>query len=99
MKRRDFLKVGSAGLASSLLGSIGLISWTPRAHAATISQTYYITDGYITQPDGVDVYFKGFSSSRNTLNVPGEQLVVQEGDTVRITIENNLSSVMIRINR
>ncbi len=62
MKRRGFLKAGSAGLTSSLLGSIGLISWTPRARAATITKTYYITDGYITQPDGVDVYFKGFSS-------------------------------------
>jgi len=92
MKRRDFLKAGSAGLTSSLLGSIGLISWTPRARAATITKTYYITDGYITQPDGVDVYFKGFSSSSNTLNVPGEQLVVQQGDTVRLTIRNTLGT-------
>jgi FtsP/CotA-like multicopper oxidase with cupredoxin domain len=92
MKRRDFLKAGTAGIAASLLGGTGLISWTPRAHAATISRTYYITDGYLTQPDGVSVYFKGFSSTNNTLNVPGEQLVVQEGDTVRISIVNTLSS-------
>ena len=34
MKRREFLKVGSAGIASSFLGGVGLLSWTPRAEAA-----------------------------------------------------------------
>jgi hypothetical protein len=92
MKRRDFLKVGTAGVTGTLLTSIGLIAWTPRAQAATINKTYYITDGYIEQPDGADVYFKGFSSNRNTLTVPGEQLVVQQGDTVNITIVNTLSN-------
>ena len=89
MKRRDFLKTGAAG---SLMAGLGLISWVPRAQAATINKTYYITDGFITQPDGSDVYFKGFSRSRNSLNVPGESLVVQQGDTVNITIVNTLGS-------
>jgi len=92
MKRRDFLKVGTAGLAGSVLGSVGLIAWTPRADAATITKTFYITDGFITQPDGVNVYFRGFSPSSTSLAVPGAQLVVQEGDTVRITIVNRLST-------
>lgn len=92
MKRREFLKVGTAGLAGSVLGSAGLIAWTPRAHAATISKTFYITDGFITQPDGVNVYFRGFSPSSGSLAVPGTQLVAQEGDTVRITIVNRLST-------
>lgn len=68
------------------------MAWTPRAHAATITRTYYITDGFITQVDGTDVYLKGFSSSRSSLNVPGENLIVREGDTVRITIVNTLST-------
>ncbi len=92
MKRRDFLKVGTVGVTGSLLTGVGLIAWTPRAQAATINKTYYINDGYIKQPDDVDVYFKGFSSSRNSLTVPGEQLIVQQGDTVNITIVNTLSS-------
>ncbi|MCG6885680.1 MAG: multicopper oxidase domain-containing protein [Proteobacteria bacterium] len=92
MKRRDFLKAGSAGLAGTILGGTGLISWTPRAHAATISKTFYITDGFITQPDGVSVYFRGFSSSSNGLNAPGEHMIVQEGDTVRITVINTLGT-------
>ncbi len=92
MKRRDFLKAGAAGMTGSLVAGLGLIQWTPRAHAATINKTYYITDGFITQPDGVDVYFKGFSITPDSLTVPGEQLVVQQGDTVNITIVNTLSS-------
>lgn len=91
MKRRHFLKFGAAGLASSL-SSVGLLSWVPRAHAANINKTYYITEGYITQPDGQDVYFKAFSDSSSTLTVPAQSLIVQEGDTVNITIVNTLNT-------
>jgi plastocyanin len=92
MKRRDFLKFGSAGIASALTGATGLISWTPRAEAATISKTFYITDGTVTMITGESVYLRGFSSSSTSLNVPGESMVVQEGDTVTIKIVNTLSS-------
>lgn len=92
MKRRDFLRVSAAGMAASAMGGIGLLSWTPRAHAATINKTFYITGGYIEQADGTDVYFKGFSSSSSSLSVPGESTIVQEGDTVNITIVNKLST-------
>jgi FtsP/CotA-like multicopper oxidase with cupredoxin domain len=92
INRRNFLKFSSAGMASALLASTGLISWTPRAHAATITQTFYITEGFITQPDGVDVYFRGFSPNNNSLAVPGAQMIVQEGDTVEITIVNTLGT-------
>lgn len=92
MNRRNFLKFGSAGLASGILGSTGLIGWSPRAEAATISKTFYITEGFITQPDGVDVYFRGFSPDNNNLTVPGAQMIVQEGDTVQVTIVNTLGT-------
>ena len=92
MKRRIFLQAGAASVTSALLGGTGLISWTPRSYASTIEKTFYITEGFISQPDGVDVYFRGFSSNSNSLNTPGEQLIVQEGDTVRITIVNTLGS-------
>lgn len=92
INRRNFLKFSSAGIASALLGSTGLLSWAPRAEAATITQTFYITEGFITQPDGVDVYFRGFSPDTNSLTVPGAQMVAQEGDTMRITIVNTLGT-------
>ena len=92
MNRRDFLKAGSASLATTVLAGTSLISWTPRAEAATINKTFYITDGYQTLITGDSVYFRGFSSNSSVVNVPGESLVVQQGDTVRITIVNTLSS-------
>lgn len=92
MKRREFLKFGSASAAGAALGGAGLLAWSPRSYAATIRKTFYVTEGLITQPDGVDVYFRGFSNSTGSLNVPGEALVVQSGDTVEITVVNTLSA-------
>jgi FtsP/CotA-like multicopper oxidase with cupredoxin domain len=92
MKRRVFLGLSGAGIATTLTGVSGLILWQPRAHSATVSKTFYITDGFIRQPDGVNVYFRGFSRSTAAPDVPGESLVVQQGDTVRITLVNTLSS-------
>jgi len=92
MKRRTFLQFSSASLAAMSAGTTGLLTWIPRAHAATINKTFYITEGFITQADGVDVYFRGFSNSTNSLAIPGEHMIVQEGDTVNITIVNRLNT-------
>lgn len=93
MKRRQFLRLGgAAGMATTLGSFTGLISWIPRASAATVSKTFYITEGYIPQIDGTNVYFRGFSSDAATLNVPGETITAQEGDTLSITIHNTLRS-------
>ncbi|MGR9052186.1 MAG: multicopper oxidase domain-containing protein [Gammaproteobacteria bacterium] len=92
MKRRDFLRVGAGGVAVSAIQGVGLLSWIPRAAAATVNKTFYIRAGYIRQPDGVDVYFRGFSNSSSSLNVPGASMIVQEGDTVNITVVNTLST-------
>lgn len=90
MERRSFLKAGTAGIAS-LMSGVGLLSWTPRAEAATISRTLYITGGVKTMPDGVSVYFKGFSDSSADLNIPATPIICQEGDTLQLTIINRLA--------
>ena len=92
MDRRNFLKFSSASIAAMVAGTANILTWSPRAYAATINKTFYITEGTITQADGVDVYFQGFSNSSNSLAVPGESMIVQEGDTVNITIINTLNS-------
>lgn len=92
MKRRAFLKAGGAGLATVVTGATGLIAWSPRAHAATVRKTYYITDGFLNMIDGTDVYLRGFSSAEGVVNVPGEHMIVREGDTVEITIHNTLGT-------
>lgn len=90
MERRSFIKLGGASLASALVGS-GLLTWVPRSEAATINKTFYITGGTITMPDGVPVYFKGFSNSATSLNVPAASITCQEGDTLNITVVNRLA--------
>ncbi|MFV1984934.1 MAG: hypothetical protein ACC657_15410, partial [Thiohalomonadales bacterium] len=65
-----------------------------------ISKTFYITDGSLplAKSDAgesiafMDVYFRGFSTDPKDLNVPGEGLIIREGDAVEITIINTLTS-------
>ena len=89
MERRDFLKIGGAGLATTMMGT-GMLSWTPRAEAATISKTYYINDGSRVMPDGVSVYFKSYGDSATALSLPASSITCQEGDTLSITVINRL---------
>ncbi len=91
MKRRTFLKASAASIASAATAS-GLLTWSPRSYAATISKTYYITDGYIAQPDGTSVYFQGYSQATGSLDVPALPMIVNQGDTVTVTIVNTLST-------
>ena len=90
MERRNFIKLSGASLASAVLGS-GLLSWVPRSDAATISKTFYVTDGSAAMPDGVVVYFQSFSEVAGTLATPGSTLICQEGDTLSITVVNTLA--------
>lgn len=92
MKRREFLRLGAGGLAGILTGGGGLLAWSPRSHAATISKTFYITDGLVPQIDGSNIYFRGYSSGPGGLSIPGESMIVQEGDTVRVTVHNTLNT-------
>jgi len=92
VKRRNFLKFSVAGIAASVAGVNGMMLWSPRSYATTISRTYYINEGFISQITGEDVYFMGYSSSPGALDIPGESFIVQEGDTVQITIVNTLNS-------
>jgi len=90
--RRSFLKLGAAGLSTALTAASGMLIWQPRAHAATISKTLYITQGNLTLADDSTVYCRGFSESTFQLDVPAKPLIVQQGDTVELTIVNTLNT-------
>lgn len=40
----------------------------------------------------MSVFFKGFSESRTSLNVPAKPMIVGQGDTVKVTIVNTLAT-------
>lgn len=104
-QRREFLRMGSVSVLA-LLGGSGLISCggpsgpddpslpveipPARDRKTSTSMVYYITDGFVTQADGVPVYFKGFSRTGDSLTVPGEFFLVTEGETITITVHNTL---------
>jgi FtsP/CotA-like multicopper oxidase with cupredoxin domain len=89
MERRSFLRLSGASIAG-LVGS-SFLSWAPRAEAATLTKTYYITDGTVTMPDGTVVYMQSFSDATGTLTIPGSSMICQEGDTLKITVVNQLA--------
>ncbi len=96
MKRRTFIKLSAAGFAGAMASACGsapgLLGWGGRERPLSVGMTLYLTDGYVTQPDGVDVYFRGFSDAEGSLTVPATSLVVGEGDTVQLTVVNTLST-------
>lgn len=93
MERRNFLQLSMSTLfARATAGTLGGALVATNAQAATIDKTFYITEGFITQITGEDIYFMGYSSAETELNIPGESFIVSEGDTVNITIVNTLQT-------
>lgn len=91
MKRRDFLK--SSVAASAAFGFSGLTALAPRnAEAATISKIFRAEGTTKSLVDGSSHYVWQFADASGATG-PGalaSGLLVREGDTVNITIENGL---------
>ena len=91
MKRRDFLK--SSVAVSAAFGFSGITALAPRnAQAATINTTLRAEGTYKTLVDNSSHFVWQFSDTSGATG-PGalaSGLMVREGDTVNITIENNL---------
>jgi len=91
MKRRDFLKAGLTGVTAFALS--GMTFMVPRRTdaAAVVDVTFVAESVFKTMIDGTDIYVWQFNDP--TDSGPGELtsgLLVQEGDTVNVTVENNL---------
>ncbi len=90
MKRREFLKTGLTGTAAFAL--TGLTVLTPeRAQAATVNVNLVAEGVFKTMSDGASVFVWQFRDTGGT--GPGaltSGLVVKEGDTVNITVSNDL---------
>ncbi len=61
-----------------------------RPSSQTRSFTFYVREGWIATPDGSQVYVWGFTEDPNGVPmVPGPPIVVDEGDSVEITLVND----------
>lgn len=90
MKRRDFLKTGLTGAAAFTLS--GLTALPPRsANAATLDVNLVAEGSFRTLADGTSIFTWQFNNLNGT--GPGalaSGLVTREGDTVNVTVTNNL---------
>lgn len=93
MRRREFIKYGSASLATFAFGAGGAITTNgligDRAEAATIAMDLTIDEIIAEMIDGEPVFMLAFRSPSGQASVPGPVLRVRERDTLRIRIFNN----------
>lgn len=94
MKRRQFLRRGAGAAAGVIAGSVGLLSWVPRAHAQTLSVSLTAMKGDVLQIDGTTAFMLGFSST-GALTVPGPTLICQAGDSIALTLNNPLNMTVV----
>ncbi len=90
MERREFLKVGSAGLVSVATGS-GLMSWAERSEAATYTVNLTATKGTVTLVDGTTPQLFPFSSTTRPM-LPVPLIVCQAGDTIQLMLKNTFAT-------
>ena len=90
MKRREFLKASLTG--TLVFAFSGLTFMVPRkSEAATVNVTLVAEENIKSMIDGTDIYVWQFNDPDGS--GPGELssgLLVQEGDTVNVTVTNNL---------
>lgn len=91
MKRRDFLKIGVAGLSGTVAGGVSLLSWTTRAYSATVNVSLNIVSGNVLMIDDTSVPMFGFSTT-NTIQYPGPTILCQEGDSIVVSLTNTLNT-------
>jgi FtsP/CotA-like multicopper oxidase with cupredoxin domain len=90
LKRRDFLKVSVAGAAAFAFSGLTFLS-PRRTVAAELNITLVAEAALKTMIDGKEIHVWQFNDPADS--GPGELtsgLIVQEGDSVNITVENNL---------
>lgn len=51
--------------------------------------------GYITTPDGDSILIWGYALDDGPMQYPGPTLIINEGDTINITLENTLTSASV----
>ena len=94
----DALEAG-AELGQYIFNTVMVQTSVPPAHAmgrlieGVASNTITLTagDGHISTADGNSLYFWGYGLGTNAAQYPGTTLIVNQGDTVTVTLYNRLS--------
>jgi FtsP/CotA-like multicopper oxidase with cupredoxin domain len=76
--------------------TVALLATTLPAHAEILgitgpNFTLTASEGYISTPDGNSIYCWGFANGAGTMQYPGPTLIVNEGATVSVTLNNTLT--------
>lgn len=80
-------------LTAAAVISALLISASTQAAIQGVSGTNFAlsaSEGYISVADGGSIYSWGYSDGANAMQLPGPTLIVTQGDTVTVTLTNNL---------
>ncbi len=81
-------------LTTGLLGACSQTNDQPKTHTPTPGQernfTLYVRDNLLKMPNGQQIYVFGYTDDpHGRAQVPGPPLIVDEGDTVNVTIVND----------
>jgi FtsP/CotA-like multicopper oxidase with cupredoxin domain len=78
--------------ASAAMPTVG-VACTPPTSGASPNPVYILDtrEGYIQLPDSNTMYMWGYSEGGDTFQHPGPVLCVNQGDTVTVTLRNNLA--------
>lgn len=97
MKRREFLKFSSYGLAAVTVGTaVGLPTFLrpDRVWASQHGQPFDLTLQEVDAEmvDGTLVYMWAFSLMNGEARIPGPLILAREGETVRLNVTNNIET-------
>lgn len=90
MKRLHFVQAFIAPIVSGLLSLTSLATHAGIDGVSGNSFSFSASEGYVSIADGGSIYSWGYSVDGSPMQLPGPTLLVAEGDTVTITLSNNL---------
>ncbi|MFQ5637069.1 MAG: multicopper oxidase domain-containing protein [bacterium] len=92
MKRREFIKYGSAGLVTLAVGRYALTP-TKKAYGQVIDLDFTVIGADFEMVDGTPVYMWSYADMNNGgPRVPGPVIEAVEGDTIRVRITNDATN-------
>ena len=83
---------GAAGVTAAAPPESGIVCTSGTGPAGSPSFTLHATSGYVSIPDGNTIFMWSYSDSGSTaFQLPGPTLCVNQGDSVSVTLVNDLA--------